>query len=520
MELVTSRIVAFPFLTLYDSFVTTLQMERVLLKTIDKPNVVIVIFGATGDLSKRKLFPSIYRLYQSGKIGKDFAVIGLARRPWTNDIFRKKVCESVQVSDQEKENDLQAFASHFYYQPFDVTDTSSYDHLNTLLNKLEGQYETDGNRIFYLAMAPEYFGSIAKEIERNGLKDGAGWTRLVIEKPFGHDFESAKELNNQIRLAFDEDQIYRIDHYLGKEMVQNIEVIRFANGIFEHLWNNRFISNIQVTSSEKLGVEDRARYYDGSGATRDMVQNHMLQMVALLAMEPPIKLTPDEIRSEKVKVLRAMRIVEHEQVDDYFVRGQYGPGSLGEGYREEAPELENSTTETYVAGKVMIDNYRWAGVPFYIRTGKKMKEKSIKIVVEFKDIPMNLYYKHRAEKHPNLLVINIQPNEGITLHLNAKKAGVGSIAQPIQLSYTHSSIDGINTPEAYEKLIYDCIIGDTTNFTHWDEVAYSWKFVDAVLDAWSKKEPDFPNYSAGSMGPEAANHLLEKDGFHWWPIID
>ncbi|MGM0943309.1 MAG: glucose-6-phosphate dehydrogenase [Bacillota bacterium] len=493
------------------------------MNTIDKPNVVIVIFGATGDLSKRKLFPSIYRLYQNGKIGEDFAVVGLARRPWTNEVFRENVRDSIQNASLNAE-DIEAFSSHFYYHSFDVTDTSSYDHLKILLEELEGNYQTDGNRIFYLAMAPEYFGSIANQLQQNGLKDSAGWTRLVIEKPFGHDLESAKALNNQIRVAFNENQIYRIDHYLGKEMVQNIEVIRFANGIFEHLWNNRFISNIQVTSSEELGVEDRARYYDHSGATRDMVQNHMLQMVALLAMEPPIKLTPEEIRSEKVKVLRALRHVDPDKVDEFFVRGQYGSGtSKGEvvkGYREETEELAGSTTETYVAGKVMIDNYRWAGVPFYIRTGKRMKEKSTKIVVEFKDIPMNLYYKDEAEKHPNLLVINIQPNEGITLYLNAKKAGIGSIAEPIKLSYTNNGVDGINTPEAYEKLIYDCIIGDTTNFTHWDEVAYSWAFIDSLLQAWSASQPKFPNYPSGSMGPQAANDLLEQDGFHWWPITD
>ncbi|GGJ52433.1 glucose-6-phosphate dehydrogenase [Virgibacillus salexigens] len=485
----------------------------------DKPNAIIVIFGATGDLSKRKLFPSIYRLYKNGKIGEEFAVVGLARRPWTNDVFRENVRNSIEQSSS-KEEDLEDFSSHFYYHSFDVTDTSSYDDLNNLLEDLEGHYQTDGNRIFYLAMAPEYFGSIANQLEENGLKNGKGWTRLVIEKPFGHDLDSAKELNNQIRHAFDEDQIYRIDHYLGKEMVQNIEVIRFANGIFEHLWNNRFISNIQITSSEKLGVEERARYYDHSGATRDMVQNHMLQMVALLAMEPPIKLTPEEIRSEKVKVLRALRLVDPEKVNEFFVRGQYGSSNSIKGYREEATDLANSTTETFVAGKVMIDNYRWAGVPFYIRTGKKMKEKSTKIVVEFNDIPMNLYYKNETEKHPNLLIINIQPNEGITLYLNAKKAGIGSIAEPIKLSYTNNGVDDINTPEAYEKLLYDCIIGDTTNFTHWDEVAHSWEFVDSLLDAWAAVTPDFPNYPAGSMGPEAANDLLEKDGFHWWPITD
>lgn len=488
-----------------------------------QPKVVIVIFGATGDLAKRKLFPSIYRLYQSGAIGDDFAVVGLARRSWTNDVFRDNVGQSIEHALSTDKN-LDAFTSHFYYHPFDVTDDASYQDLNSLLNDLEGVYDTEGNRIFYLAMAPDFFGTIANKLNEYGLKNGAGWSRLVIEKPFGHDLTSAKELNNQIREAFDEDQIYRIDHYLGKEMVQNIEVIRFANGIFEHLWNNRFISNIQVTSSESIGVEERSRYYDHSGATRDMAQNHMLQMVALLAMEPPINLTTDEIRSEKVKVLRALRKIDEDMVSDYFVRGQYGNGKINgkyiKGYREESEELETSNTETFVAGKIMIDNYRWAGVPFYIRTGKRMADKSTKIVVEFKDIPMNLFYETHEERHPNLLTINIQPNEGITLRLNAKKSGVGSLAMPIQLDYSNEGIHGINTPEAYEKLLYDCMIGDATNFTHWDEVALSWKFIDSILKVWTKEKADFPNYQSGSTGPKEAHQLLEDDGFHWWPVSD
>ncbi|OZU88394.1 glucose-6-phosphate dehydrogenase [Virgibacillus indicus] len=488
----------------------------------DKPKVVIVIFGATGDLAKRKLFPSIYRLYQNEKISKEFAVVGLARRPWTNDVFRENVKHSIDDA-HATDDDIDSFTSHFYYHSFDATSDASFQELNSLLGDLENTYQTEGNRIFYLAMAPEYFGPIANSLKSFGLKNSAGWSRLVIEKPFGHDLKSANELNNEIREAFDEEQIYRIDHYLGKEMVQNIEVIRFANGLFEHLWNNRFISNIQVTSSEVLGVEDRARYYDHSGATRDMVQNHMLQMVALLAMEPPIKLTTDEIRSEKVKVLRALRQLNTEDIGDYFVRGQYSDGTMDgkqlNGYQQEADTLAGSNTETFVAGKIMIDNYRWAGVPFYIRTGKRMAVKSTKIVVEFKDIPMNLYYTEESKKHPNLLVINIQPEEGITLHLNAKKAGAGSVAQPIQLAYTNKEVDGINTPEAYEKLLHDCMLGDATNFTHWDEVAYSWAFVDAILNAWSSTKAYFPNYPSGSMGPEAADRLLEKDGFHWWPII-
>lgn len=482
----------------------------------EKPKATIVIFGATGDLAKRKLFPSIYRLVQNGNIGDDFAVIGTARRPWTNEVFRENVKQSI-GENCSSQDDLDMFASHFYYHPFDVTESSSYLELEALLQDLEATYQTEGNRIFYLAMAPEFFGTIANSLNNHGMKDSGGWTRLVIEKPFGNDLSSAKELNNEIREAFAEEQIYRIDHYLGKEMVQNIEVIRFANGIFEHLWNNRFIDNIQVTSSEALGVEERANYYDRSGAVRDMLQNHMLQMVALLAMEPPVKLTPDDIRSEKVKVLRGLRQIDTEDVDNYFVRGQYGKGpDRSAGYRQEAPELATSNTETFVAGKVMIDNYRWAGVPFYIRTGKRMTEKSTQIIVEFKDIPMNLYYKDKEEKHPNLLVINIQPNEGITLYLNAKKAGTGNEAKPVKLAYNNDGINAINSPEAYEKLLYDCMMGDTTNFTHWDEVALTWAFVDPILKKWETTAPDFPNYQAGTGGPEAADNLLERDGFHWW----
>ncbi|MEI3604359.1 glucose-6-phosphate dehydrogenase [Pseudogracilibacillus sp. SE30717A] len=480
----------------------------------NQPKVAIIIFGATGDLAKRKLFPSIYRLVKNKKIGENFVVFGTARRSWSNEEFRDKVKQSI-TDKNSSEIDLDAFVSHFYYHPSDVTNSSSYLEMEALLQDLEGIYQTEGNRIFYLAMSPEFFGDITNSLNDNGMKNGGGWTRLVIEKPFGNDLPSARKLNHEIRAAFKEEQIYRIDHYLGKEMVQNIEVIRFANGIFEHLWNNRFIANIQVTSSEEIGVEDRASYYDQSGAVRDMMQNHMLQMVALLAMEPPIKLTSEEIRSEKLKVLRALRKIEN--VDDNFVRGQYGEGpDYPIAYQQEAPALAKSNTETFVAGKIMIDNYRWAGVPFYIRTGKRMSKKSTQIIVEFKSIPMNLYYKDKKEQHPNLLVINISPNEGITLYLNAKKSGTENEAIPIKLTYDYNQINAANSPEAYEKLLYDCMIGDTTNFTHWDEVALTWEYVDPILKKWESTPAEFPNYKAGSMGPEASEELLKEDGFHWW----
>lgn len=485
-------------------------------------NSLIMIFGATGDLAHRKLFPSLYRLFKKGRLDK-FAVVGVARRSLSNDDFQKSVKDSVLSALGDQDN-LDEFASHFYYQSHDVADSNSYAELNKLAHEIDENYQLDGNRIFYLAMAPEFFGPIALHLKSDGLTDVKGYKRLVIEKPFGHDLPSAKELNEQIRTAFSEEEVYRIDHYLGKEMVRNIEVIRFANAIFEPLWNNRYISNIQITSSETLGVEERGRYYETSGALRDMLQNHMMQMVALLAMEPPIKLTTDEIRSEKVRVFRSLRTIAGEEVNDYFVRGQYGEGTMGDknvpAYRDEQMVDKESNTETFVAGKVMIDNFRWAGVPFYIRTGKRMAAKSTKIVVQFKDIPMNLYYQTEKMLNPNLLVIHIQPEEGITLHLNAKKAGGHLDAQEVKLSFANTGINAMNTPEGYEKLLYDCMRGDATNFTHWDEVAYSWAFVDKISEVWEGTKADFPNYASGSMGPKAADELLEKDGFFWWPVTD
>ncbi|KIL44301.1 glucose-6-phosphate dehydrogenase [Jeotgalibacillus soli] len=492
------------------------------MKQENTPPTLIMIFGATGDLAKRKLFPSLYQLFLKGSLSRRFALLGVGRREWTNDQFKEHVRDSLKASGHSQEQ-VESFIEHCVYQSHDVSDSNSYIQLKELANELDHKFDLEGNRIFYLAMAPEFFGTITDHLKLDGLTDTNGFTRLVIEKPFGHDLRSASKLNEQIRESFSEDEIYRIDHYLGKEMVQNIEVIRFANALFEPLWNNRFISNIQITSSETLGVEERGRYYEKSGALRDMVQNHMLQMVALLAMEPPINLSTDEIRSEKVRAFRSMRPIEGEEVDKYFVRGQYGAGEInGEavnGYRDGDNVDDHSNTETFVSGKIMFDNFRWAGVPFYIRTGKRMSVKSTKIVVQFKDIPMNLYYNKEHSLDPNLLVIHIQPDEGITLHLNAKKTNQGVNTTPVQLSYSASSIDGINTPEAYEKLLYDCILGDATNFTHWDEVKLSWSFVDKISDYWEAvRESSFPNYQSGTMGPEKSDELLAEEGFQWWAI--
>lgn len=490
-----------------------------------RPTALIMLFGATGDLANRKLYPSLYRLYRKGKITERFAVIGVARRPLTQEQFKSNVKDSVlSALHTISQSDLDEFVTHFHYHSHDVVNTQSYAELKTLAEQMDNKYQLEGNRLFYLAMAPEFFGPITEHLKSQGLTDTPGYKRVIIEKPFGHDYASAEELNKMIRGSFEEHEIYRIDHYLGKEMVQNIEVIRFSNMMFEPLWNNRYISNIQITSSETLGVEERGRYYDTSGALRDMVQNHMLQMVALLAMEPPIKLNTEEIRSEKVRALRSLRQYNEDEVLKNFVRGQYeagtSEGELVKGYRQESMVPEDSNTETFVAGRLKIDNFRWAGVPFYIRTGKRMAAKSTKIVVQFKDIPMNLYYDPAEELSPNLLVIHIQPDEGVSLHLNVKNSGGRIVStKPIRLSYCNKSVDRMNTPEAYEKLLYDCMRGDATNFTHWDEVALSWKFVDRISQVWKNtKEANFPNYASGSMGPVSSDTMLAEDGNIWWPV--
>ncbi len=497
------------------------------MKNKNRPSALFILFGATGNLANLKLYPSLYRLYNKGRITEKFGVIGVARRSLTDEQFKEMVTHSVRSAIKDVDDEkLNTFVEHFIYHSHDVSDQESYAALKGLSIEMDERYHLDGNIIFYLAMAPEFFGQITDQLKLQGLTDTAGFKRVIIEKPFGSDYASAEKLNDQIRNAFTEEEIYRIDHYLGKEMVQNIEVIRFSNMMFEPLWNNRYISNIQITSSETLGVEERGRYYDTSGALRDMVQNHMLQMVALLAMEPPIKLSTKEIRSEKIRVLRSLRPYKDEEVLQNFVRGQYGPGvtaeGLVQGYREEPMVPEDSDTETYVAGRLKIDNFRWAGVPFYIRTGKRMAAKSTKIVVQFKDIPMNLYYDPERELAPNLLVIHIQPDEGVSLHLNMKSQGGRFIStKPIHLSYFNKRIDRMNTPEAYEKLLYDCMLGDATNFTYWEEVALSWKFTDEISRVWKNRpEPSFPNYEAGSMGPKSADKLLEEDGNEWWPVED
>jgi len=485
------------------------------METANQTETTIILFGATGDLAVRKLYPALYQLYKKHNDVERFAVIGTGRRNYDHKTYRDVVKDSIKATGAEADD----FLKRFFFYSIDVEDIEAYKGLNGLAKQVDKDFDLSGNRMFYLALAPNFFGTVTTYLKESGLTNTSGWKRLVIEKPFGHNLTSAQKLNEEIGHVFDEQEIYRIDHYLGKEMVQNIQVIRFANPLFESIWNNRYISNIQITSSETLGVGERAGYYDRTGALMDMVQNHILQMIALTAMEPPSRLETEDIRDEKVKVFRSIRPVTTTSVQEDIIKAQYKSGVLenGEqirGYQDEENIQENSQTDTFVAAKIYIDNFRWAGVPFYIRTGKRLKVKSTQIVIQFKNAPLNPY----LDQQPNRLIIHVQPDEGLSLILNAKKIGESQETTPIKLDFSHSFINEPGTPDAYERLIHDCIHGDSTNFTRWDEVALSWKYVDSIIKAWGETNIPLDYYTSGTMGPESVDKLLEKDHFHWWPI--
>ncbi len=487
---------------------------------------VFLLFGATGDLAKRKLYPAIYSLYREGKLSERFAVVGLARRAKTDEGFRDDVFQSIKEFaryDVEKDADWERFATHFEYMSLDINDEEGFRKLNQLTLQLDMKFNIPGNRLYYLALSPELFGPVSHHLRNGGLLNTSGWHRLVIEKPFGNNLETAEALNKQIREVFEEEQIYRIDHYLGKEMVQNIEVVRFANAFFEPLWNNKYIANIQITASETVGVEERGGYYDKYGALRDMGQNHILQMLTMMAMEPPSRIEPEDIRDEKVKVLRSLRTYgTDEEVRQNVIRGQYTQGTLkGQevpGYRSEESVDPESMTETFFAAKVFVDNFRWAGVPFYIRTGKRLPAKTTEVVVEFKNMPDSVYFAKKNDLKPNLLVFRVNPYEGIYIKINAKRPGSEWAIIPVAMDLCQSNEVGINTPEAYERLIFAAAKGDSTHFTRWDEVALAWKFVDRIAEAWRNDSSDMKQYAAGTWGPQESIDLLEQDGFIWWPI--
>lgn len=478
------------------------------------------LFGATGDLARRKLYPALYHLYKK-KIR--FAVIGLARREHRHDSYRELVQESLQ-NNHVSAADINDFLSRFYYSPLDVGKPEDFVALKKLSDKINVDFQLDGNRIFYLSLAPRFFAVATQNLQKTGLTAGKGWKRLIIEKPFGHDLLSATQLNEDILRVFQEKEIFRIDHYLGKEMVQNIQVIRFANPIFESIWNNRYISNIQVTLSETLEVGERANYYDHTGALLDMVQNHILQMVALTAMEPPGRFETEDIRDEKVKVFKSIRQMTADEIADHLVRAQYtrgvmADGTIAKGYREEENIRPDSKTETFIAARLFIDNYRWAGVPFYVRTGKRMTAKSTEIVIQFKDAPKNPYFYNFSDISPNLLIIHVQPDEGVSLKINAKKFSDSGDTMPITMDFCNNCNGRTDSSAtAYERLLQDCIKGDSTNFTRWDEVAFSWSFVDSIIKAWSERNIPLDQYEAGTMGPASSHELLTKDHLQWWPL--
>ncbi|MCY0876556.1 MAG: glucose-6-phosphate dehydrogenase [Firmicutes bacterium] len=480
---------------------------------------VFVLFGGSGDLAKRKIIPALYNLYLGGKMPSRFAVLGLSRKPLPRAAYQEFIVNSLKEFSRHKihsADEVEKFASHVYYLPFDASQPEQYSTLNETVRSIEQENDLPQNRIFYLSMAPDLFDEVALNLKAGGLTDTSGWRRLIIEKPFGHDLASATLLNERISSAFAEHEVYRIDHYLGKEMVQNIEVLRFANSIFEPLWNSHYIANVQITSSELVGVEDRASYYEHAGALRDMVQNHMLQMLMMVAMEPPSRLNTEAIRDEKVKVLRSLRKFTQEDMTKYVVRGQYIPGKMdGQhvlGYLNEPGIDAHSNTETFVAAKLFVDNFRWAGVPFYIRTGKRLDAKTTKIVIEFKGTPERLYFNQDGQLKTNLLTIQVNPSEGISMRLNAKSPEKDGVVLPISIDFSQETKD---LPEAYERLIFDAMRDDPTFFTRWDEVSLAWKWIEPVLEAFAEDQPLFP-YIAGSAGPKEASELLRADGFKWW----
>ncbi len=484
----------------------------------------VVIFGASGDLTRRKLVPALFRLAQQRLIPAEFAVLGVARQKMTDEDFRARMREALEeFGEEEKPDDAvwQSFAGGLFYLQGDFKDAALYRRLLEALTRVQKERHTQGNHLFYLATAPEFFGVIAKQLGDAGLarQKKNAWVRLIIEKPFGRDLETARALNTELAGIFHENQIYRIDHYLGKETVQNLLVFRFANSIFEPVWNQHYIDHVQITNAEAIGVEGRGAYYEGAGVVRDMIQNHVFQVLALIAMEPPVSLDANPVRDEKVKALQAVRPIPGERVDDLAARGQYGAGYvLGEkvvGYREEPGVNPNSSTETFAALKLYFDNWRWAGVPFFVRSGKRLTKQVTEIAIQFKDVPHHLFTESDAPLEPNVLVIRIQPNEGITLRFGAKLPGQAMRIRWVNMDFRYGSSFGVEPPEAYERLLLDCMLGDSTLYARRDMSERGWEIVTPILEAWSSLSLSFPNYAAGSAGPKAADDLIERDGRRW-----
>ncbi len=498
------------------------------------PPCAAVIFGANGDLTKRKLLPALYRLAWEGRLAPGFAIVGISRTAMSDDEFREHMRESVTkyLEDSPFDEDLwKSFAQGIFYMAGDVADANMYQRLAACLQQVEQARQTAGNILFYLSTQPSQYAPIAEGIGAANLARGDGWRRIIIEKPFGRDLTSARELNRRLQKVFQESEIYRIDHYLGKETVQNILAFRFGNGIFEPLWNRRYIDHVQITAAESIGVEGRGAYYQEAGALRDMVQNHLLQVMATVTMEPSAAFSADAVRDERAKLLRSIHVMKPEEVAANTVPGQYGPGRVGgediPGFRQEKGVNPESQAETYVAATFLVGNWRWAGVPFYIRTGKSLPKRVTEIAIHFRSAPLAVFRNELGEGNgdagastdheavPNLLILRIQPEEGISLKFNSKRPGAGMTLRPVSMDFNYGSSFGERSPSAYETLLLDAIAGDATLYTRQDMVEASWSVVQPILDYWSTRKFAFPNYTPGTWGPAEADEMLARRGHSW-----
>ena len=480
---------------------------------------VTVIFGASGDLTRRKLMPALYNLAREHLLPPGFSVVGFSRSEMNDDGFRGAMKSAVEQFGEEQVDGQgwRDFSSGLYYLAAHPGKPEDYARLSGTLSKVDQQRHTGGNRLFYLAVPPSAILGIAERLQAAGLAQSSpGWTRIIVEKPFGRDLESARLLNRELGKVFREDQIYRIDHYLGKETVQNLMVFRFSNGIFEPIWNRRYVDQVQITASETIGVENRAAFYEEAGALRDVVQNHVLQVLSITAMEPPVTFEADAVRSERVKALHSIRQIPENEVNQFVVRGQYGPGWVDGhevvGYRSEPGVNPESQTETFVAMKLYLDNWRWAGVPFYLRAGKRLSKRITEIAIQFKQAPLRLFERASPDGiEPNLLLLRIQPDEGISLRFGAKLPGPAVHVRPVNMDFRYATSFGIASASAYERLLLDCMLGDATLFARNDAVEAAWSAVTPILQAWSKGPPaSLPNYAAGTWGPPDAERLLES----------
>lgn len=495
--------------------------------SINLQPTLFIIFGATGDLAWRKLGPALYNLFLDKSIPTNFTIIGTARSKLSDEDFQKKMLDGVNRFSRNGKADKKVweeFSKHLFYQSADVQDDEDYKALGIKIKKQEEEWKQKVNVVFYLAVSPHFFPIIAKKISVNKLASNPSRTRIVIEKPFGHDLESAQSLNALLSKLFREEQIYRIDHYLGKETVQNIMAFRFANSILEPIWNRNYIQHVQISVTEQLGVESRGSYYEGAGALRDMIQNHLLQLLCLVAMETPISFSAEEVRNRKVDVLHAMRRFEHDEIRKLAVRGQYAKGWIEgdevEGYRKEPNVDPQSNTETFAAVKFFIDNWRWQGVPFYVRTGKRLHQTTSTITIQFKDVPHCVFPIEASDNwQQNRLVISIQPEMSIRLQLQVKRPGLDMILNPVDMLFNYKGTYTTGEPEAYETLLTDIMLGDQTLFMRADQVEAAWQILMPILNSWTSKESiSFPNYHSGSWGPELAEALIAQDGFHWFTL--